>query len=182
MKKKCIWGIFLLLLSVFFSVSTVFANNTYNTGDDYPNKNSCSGQHDTAFGDNHNDYNERLFYYRQCTDFAAWCLVSRNGVSGFNNHYGNKGSWGHAKNWKAAAQRLGIACNSTPAVGAIACWSDPNRINNSDYYGHVAWVREVKSSTVVIEEYNYGDHPFAWGKREIAKTKHKKHNKTKLLN
>lgn len=158
MKKKLIWGILMLMMSLLFSYSVALA---YNTGDDYPNKNSCSGQHDTAYGDNHNDYNERLFYYRQCTDFAAWCLISRNKVTGFNNHYGGKGSWGHAKNWKTAAERLGIKCDKTPAVGAIACWT-------SGDYGHVAWVKQVKSSTVVIEEYNYGDHPYAWGQREIA--------------
>lgn len=127
----------------------------YNIGDDYPDKYSdISSYHPT-----------RLFYYRQCTDFAAWCLISRNGVSDFSNWYGGI-RWGNAKEWRYTAESLGISCNSTPAVGAIACWSDPNRRYDSNYYGHVAWVEAVNGSSVIIEEYN--NTPYAYSRRDIS--------------
>ncbi|MBR4344492.1 MAG: CHAP domain-containing protein [Lachnospiraceae bacterium] len=86
------------------------------------------------------------FYSGECTSFAAWCLNSRNGVNFHNGYMGVQ--WGHAKNWGKAAKSLGIKVDNTPAVGAIAWW-------DGGTYGHVAWVSEVKSDSVVIEEYNY---------------------------
>ncbi len=115
----------------------------YNTGDDYPDKYASMDDYDPV----------RRFYYRQCTDFCAWCLRSRNGVEDFTNWYGGV-RWGQAKNWKGAAESLGIPCNNQPAVGAIACWSDQNRLYDENYYGHVAWVEAVNGNEVTIEEYN----------------------------
>ena len=134
------------------------ATSSYNTGDDYPYKSYCSGCHNTNNGDDHTDYSPMRYYYRQCTDFAAWCLRSRNGVTNFGYNYGGA-TWGNAKSWKGAAESLGIACNSTPAIGAIACWT-------SGTYGHVAWVKAISGSKVIIEEYNYAN-ASAYGWREI---------------
>ncbi len=159
-KKRIIRVLTILLaMTCLFSITA----DAYATGDDYPNKNSCTGCHSIANGDDHNDYNERLFYYRQCTDFCAWCLVSRNGVTNFNNRYGGL-RWGNAKDWDDAARSIGIAVDNTPAVGAIAYWE-------SGSYGHVAWVREVNDNTVTIEEYNnYNYKPYAFCERTIAKS------------
>lgn len=135
---KKILVIFLILICC---VGSVFAD------DDYPDKNSdINSYHPT-----------RLFYYRQCTDFAAWCLISRNGVSDFSNWYGGQ-RWGNAVTWGTVAQSLGITVDSNPAVGAVAWW-------NTGTYGHVAWVAQVNGSTVTIEEYN--NTPYAYSTREI---------------
>lgn len=145
MKKRFIRFISFLVTLVIFSnfIPTVFA---YNTGDDYPYKNSCAGCHEIYRGDSHNDISEWHYYYRQCTDFCAWCLNSRNGIA-FNNRFGNK-SWGDASTWDEAARALGYTVDSNPAVGAIA------QINSGEY-GHVAWVSAVNGDYVTIEEYNY---------------------------
>ena len=154
MKKRL--SVILASILILALMGNAFA---YTTGDDYPNKNSCTGCHSIENGDDHNDYNDRYFYYRQCTDFCAWCLRTRNGVSGFYNRYGGV-NWGNAKNWKSAAESLGIPCNGTPAVGAIACWTGGK-------WGHVAWVEAVNGSSVIIEEYN-GVNAYAYARRDIS--------------
>lgn len=88
----------------------------------------------------------RRFAYRNCTDFVAYRLNTANKVA-FTNSYRGTG-WGNAYQWKAAAQRLGIKVNSTPARGAVA-------YSPAGGYGHVAWVTQVNSNgTIVIEQYN----------------------------
>jgi hypothetical protein len=58
-------------------------------------------------------------------------------------------TWGDAVHWKAAAQAVGIAVNSTPAAGSVAWYS-------SD---HVAVVEHVNSPTsIVISEMNTDYH------------------------
>lgn len=88
------------------------------------------------------------FYQCECTSFVAWCLNARNGV-GFHNYYGGV-KWSNAKNWKNAAQAIGITVNGNPAVGSVA-------YDGSGSTGHVAWVTAVNGNgTVNIEEYNNG--------------------------
>ena len=112
------------------------------------------------------------FYQCECTSYVAWCLNERNGIS-FHNlykpgtserlpssiyNYDTDGSyysgrWGHANNWKNAAEQLGYTVNTTPAPGAI-CWTWNGQRSNT---GHVAWVSEVRDGNkVVIEQYNGG--------------------------
>lgn len=129
-------------------------------GDDYPNKNSCTGCHSIYNGDDHNDYNYRAFYYRQCTDFVAWRLNNTNGVY-FTNSYGGV-TWSDASNWGYAAQSIGITVDVNPAVGSIAWWSGGN-------YGHVAWVAGVNGDNVDIEEYNGPNSAYKYNSRTINK-------------
>ena len=145
MLRIAVTAIFCIVFSLCLFSEAAFA---YNIGDDYPNKDSCAGCHSIRNGDDHNDFNDRLFYYRQCTDFVAWCLRSRNGLENFSNSYGGV-TWSNAGNWKNAAESLGVVCNNTPAIGAVACWT-------SGEFGHVAWVEAVNGDEVIIEEYNYG--------------------------
>ncbi len=142
-----------------FSLSNVVAL-TSDQDDDYPDKNADMGSYDP----------ERRFYYRQCTDYCAWCLISRNGVVGFSNTYGDDketpqgNKWGHAFNWEYAASSLGYRVDNTPAVGAIALWRQgewievPNTPNGgwpAGYEtGHVAWVKAVNENMITIDEYN----------------------------
>jgi len=58
------------------------------------------------------------------------------------------GNWGNANDWGYAAQAAGWTVSSIPVAGAVA-WS------TRGYYGHVAYVLEVRGSTVVIQEGNY---------------------------
>ncbi len=124
---------------------------SYTTGDTYPDylKNA-------AIDSIVDPWN---FYNRECTSFAAWCLNDRNGVA-FTNQYLGASRWGHAKEWGSKAQELGVTVDNNPAVGSIAWWT-------AGTYGHVAWVKEVSGSSVVIEEYNY-NYAGSWGQRTIA--------------
>lgn len=57
--------------------------------------------------------------------------------------------WGDAKHWLASAAAEGFRTGSTPQVGAIAVWT-------GGYYGHVAVVTAVQSSTSIqVVESNY---------------------------
>jgi surface antigen len=79
---------------------------------------------------------------------VAYRLNQLNGIA-FNDSYGGDGLWNDAKNWGPHAQALGIAVNSTPAVGSVAWYS-------SGQFGHVAYVEQVNSPTsIVISEMNY---------------------------
>lgn len=136
MKKKLLS----LLFAVFISITGVIAVEAWTAEevfawDDYPYANGAIDQVDR--------WN---FYTRECTSFCAWRLNNNNGVNFHNNYWGVL--WGDAKNWGYAARRVGIAVNSSPAVGAIA-WT-PN-----GSYGHVAWVSAVNGGSVTIEEYNW---------------------------
>ncbi len=122
----------LALASVF--VGSAKANASV-LGDDYPANLKAAAQ--DALVD------PWRFYNRECTSFVAWRLNSANGV-GFTNSYLGA-AWGNADHWGAAATAVGLTPDMTPAVGAVAWWSS----------GHVAWVAQVDSGSVTIEEYNY---------------------------
>ena len=110
----------------------------YATGDDYPWK-----------GQSMEEYDDYLFYKRNCTSFVAWCLNSRNGVA-FTNWYGGV-KWGAASHWGDAARELGIAVDNIPVVGSVAWMSS----------GHVAWVKAIDGDNVITDEYNHlGDGEF----------------------
>lgn len=79
-------------------------------------------------------------YNRECTSFVAWALHSRNGFE--MPFHDNAIGWGYD------ARQRGYAVNSTPAVGAVA-WFSQSRL------GHVAWVVAVGNDTVTVDEYNY---------------------------
>jgi surface antigen len=108
----------------------------------YPNAPQCTAGTDTCVPDAWN------FYQGQCTSWVAYRLNQLNGIA-FSNSFGGGGTWGNANNWGPHAQALGIAVNSTPAVGSVAWYS-------SGQFGHVAYVEQVNSPTsIVISEMNY---------------------------
>lgn len=148
---------FVIIISLFTVLP--FQASAAVLGDDYPNRNSCAGCHSTANGDNHNDYNYRAFFYRQCTDFVAWRLNNTNGVY-FTNSYGGV-RWGNAKNWDDAARSIGVTVDGNPAIGAVAQ-------TDAGYWGHVAWVADIIGDDVVIEEYN-SLYASAYSKRQVSK-------------
>jgi surface antigen len=87
------------------------------------------------------------YYYRQCVDFVAWRLNRDAGVT----HAPWKWTWstltpggGDASAWKAAWEAHGWKTSATPVIGSVA-WFVGN---------HVAYVKSVSGSNVVIEEYN----------------------------
>ena len=123
----------------------------YQTGDDYPIE---------YFVPEKDSFLECWnFYNRECTSFAAWCLVSRNGIE-FSNQYSIRADgtdaysaqWGNASTWGNQAESLGYTVDRNPAVGSIY-WSKWGT------WGHVAWVSGVKEEEdgdihVWAEQYN----------------------------
>jgi surface antigen len=104
-------------------------------GDDYPWP---------AAGDTLSPLN---YYYRQCVDFVAWRLNRDAGSysAPFKYVWSNlTPGGGNASEWKRAWESKGWVTSDTPVVGAVA-WFNGN---------HVAYVKEVVGSNVIIEEYN----------------------------
>jgi len=87
------------------------------------------------------------YYYRQCVDFVAWRLNRDAGSTSapFKYVWSNlTPSGGNASQWKSAWQNHGWMTSTVPVTGAVA-WFNGN---------HVAYVKEVVGSNVIIEEYN----------------------------
>ncbi|HEV7950195.1 MAG TPA: CHAP domain-containing protein [Glaciihabitans sp.] len=87
------------------------------------------------------------YYYRQCVDFVAWRLNRDAGSTGSPWKYvwsNLTPTGGNASAWKSAWESHGWVTSNTPVVGAVA-WFNGN---------HVAYVKEVVGSNVIIEEYN----------------------------
>lgn len=86
------------------------------------------------------------YYYRNCTDYAAWKLLSLgvplSKVSGLGN--------GSA--WDNNAPSKGLIVNTVPEVGSIA-------VNNTAAagFGHVAFIESVQGSQISISEYNWNN-------------------------
>jgi len=79
------------------------------------------------------------FPWGQCT----WWVAQKRAIP----------AWGHAKDWLNNAIRSGYAvCKGSyciPQVGAVIS------LSGNRYYGHVAYVEEVKGDKVVFSEMNY---------------------------
>jgi surface antigen len=87
------------------------------------------------------------YYYRQCVDFVAWRLNRDAGSTSAPWKYvwsNLTPNGGNASEWKAAWEAHGWKTSNKPVVGAVA-WFTGN---------HVAYVKAVNGSNVVIEEYN----------------------------
>lgn len=104
-----------------------------------------------------------MFYYRECTSFAAWTVRTRVGVTNFNNFWTNGkkadgGRFSNAKYWNDRARKLGVPVYSKPKAGDIA-------VREGGSAGHVAYVVKVNANgSFVVDEYNYnGGH--AYGQR-----------------
>ena len=104
------------------------------------------------------------FYYRECTDYAAWEINEQMGGSTSNIKFSwpnieSSGS-GNAVNWKQGAiNNYGAgSVNATPAVGSVAWWGAHSWNGN---LGHVAIVAQVNYNTdgsvasIVVDDYNH---------------------------
>ena len=132
----------LALLLSFLPVLPVMAAN------DYPYQDMTYGRYLPE------DLDPWRFYFRECTSFVAWRLNNDNGLD-FDNFYGGI-QWGNAREWRAAAEALGIRVDNEPAVGAVY-WQDANFHCSAS--GHVAWVKALNGDgTVVIEHYAGGSY------------------------
>ena len=145
---------------------------TARADDDYPYKNALPWNTQNnewyidANGNQVMDKGEDIspygYNYRNCTDFVAWRLHSRNGFN-LPGGIGDASAWGlwaQDANRGPGAPHAIYPVNMTPAVGAVAWFSSE---------GHVAWVESVNSNnTVTIEEYNYPGGSGAWNSRTIA--------------
>ncbi|GHU76526.1 hypothetical protein FACS1894188_09190 [Clostridia bacterium] len=114
----------------------------YSTGNDYPYKDNSVVTNPNSNPLYVDGVDKWGYYIGQCTSFVAWCLESRNGLSGFRNWYGGV-NFGDAGSWGNAAKAIGITVDNNPAVGSVGYNS-----------GHVAWVAAVNGDKITIEEYN----------------------------
>ena len=101
------------------------------------------------------------YYAGECVDFVAWRLNRDAGSTGapwawtWSNLTPGGGS---AVSWRSQWESRGWPVSSTPVAGAVALTD----------YDHVAYVKEVYSDgSVLIEEYNYGNH-HAYGQRVLG--------------
>ena len=138
--------------------------------DTYPDKNAVSyngdwwvdENRDGKVQDNGELISPRLYYYKNCTDWAAWRAMELTGV-------GMPGNLGHANTWDDNAPKHGFAVDNTPEPGDIAVW---DKVSSTDTYGHVAVVEEVNADgSVNISEYNYGSKG-SWHKRTGVRAHH----------
>jgi surface antigen len=103
---------------------------------------------DYAWGDRPNDaslanvISPYGYYYRNCTDYAAWKLHTRGVSPALYKGLGN------AKDWAARAQLKGLQVNVRPAVGSVA-------VRTTGPYGHTAFVEAVNpNGTIKVSAYN----------------------------
>lgn len=81
------------------------------------------------------------YYYRNCTDYVAWRLISAGVSVAKVTGLGNAGSWDD----NALNRRLSVS--GTPTTGSVGV---------DERYGHVVYVDSVNGSTLTISEYNWG--------------------------
>lgn len=145
-RRNRLW-IWTLITSVLLAV-VVGLPTPAQAGNDYPYPDGDPSELD-----------ERGFYYRHCTSFAAWRMAQR----GDFHNYMQGGHWWHARNWADNAQSLGFVVDTTPAPGSIAHWYAGEE--GADSLGHVAVVESVNADgSVIVEEYN-GTTPLAYSRR-----------------
>jgi len=120
---------------------------------------------------NMNQISPLRFYYRNCTDYAAWTLNVQLGGSTTDIRFDwsstQAGGSGHARDWKQGAINRGKPVNDTPKRGAVAWWGS----SHGGGYGHVAIVAEIldASNAVVVHEYNRG-YTGTFGSRTINRS------------
>lgn len=88
------------------------------------------------------DWSERNYGVRNCTDYVAWKLESLGVPTSKTRSLGDGGSWA------ANAAAKGVKVNGTPAAGSVAVTVGAP--------GHVAYVESVNSDgTITVSEFNY---------------------------
>ena len=123
----------------------------------------CAGGSTSAGQTPKDDFDHKTYGFaaNNCTAFAAFRVVHRLGISGFQNdwhgqHFGNAGTWDDA------ARKAGVKVDKTPSVGGIA-------VNDVHKVGHVAYINKVyKDGSFDVEEYNW-NHPLKYGTRSHVK-------------
>ena len=147
--RAALAGLFLLAASL--SVQAVVAPTALAATGGYPFTNAvCQSATDTVAGVQYcegsdwalngkiYDSSYSGYAYRNCTDWVAYRLKTKNG-------YTMPSGIGDASAWGAYFAKHGIAPNTTPSVGAIAWEADGD---------HVAYVEAVNGNQVTISEYN----------------------------
>ena len=98
---------------------------------------------------NPNGVDPWLYYFRQCTSFAASKFQDFYGVPFYNTRPGQ----GSAYNWPNLARDQGYQLSSTPRVNTIVSWT---KSQSSPTYGHAAWViATYPDGTIDVAEYNF---------------------------
>ena len=99
------------------------------------------------------------YAYGRSMEIAAQNGGDWNTIQHYNNPYwwNGQSTFGNAETWFQAAINAGLwQTGSSPALGAIACWSG----NNLGLGGHVAVVEEINGSTVTLSNSSYGGQTF----------------------
>src|ERR1700742_1903814 len=93
------------------------------------------------------------FIQGQCHSWVAYRLNELNaaelGGLTFDDHYRLTGSeqWNNPSNWLTAASEAGVTVDTTPALGAVAWWSENG--------AHVAYVEAVNTDgSISVSEMN----------------------------
>jgi surface antigen len=81
-------------------------------------------------------------YNRECVSYAAWKVYQ---TFGYMPYWGGVGN---ANQWVGNAQAAGITTGYKPKVHSVA-------ISLHGYYGHAAWVEDVKGNMIYVSQYNY---------------------------
>jgi surface antigen len=108
--------------------------------------NSLSGQWKSAEGYWSGATLDSGGHHHNCTLYAAY----REALNGAPD----PGVLGDAAQWSASAKAEHIPVDGTPAVGAIANWTQPNTAMGVGSLGHVAYVEKVTSTYIVTSEDN----------------------------
>ncbi len=109
------------------------------------------GYSDAGYGAASKNMYWRMFSGANCTNYAAYRLITTQGVTSTRPWTGS----GNAENWGSTAA-LGAYRTSTPVVGAIAWWP------NIGSAGHVAYVERVGTQSIVISESSWGGPVIRW--------------------
>jgi surface antigen len=133
------------LIAAIATLLTIAPSNASAVGNDYPWQTSDPNQ-----------LSPLRFYFRNCTDFAAWRLNRQVGITAepwrftWSNLAGPGGN-GNAVAWKDGAISRGYRVDSSPGIGSVAWWG----ASRGGGLGHVAIVSAINSDgSVNIEQYN----------------------------
>lgn len=143
--------IVLLVAFIVVSLSFIMMRGTVHAEDGYPwsgavcvatgqTTGKCPNYEWSLNGQTRNS-NTGNYYYRNCTDYVAWRLVSAGVALGKVSGLGNAGSWDDN------ALTKGFAVSGVPTV---------NSVGVDERYGHVVFVESVNGNTITISEYNWG--------------------------
>ncbi|MCA9342905.1 CHAP domain-containing protein [Candidatus Saccharibacteria bacterium] len=94
-----------------------------------------------SYGGKTKNPNTGNYYYRNCTDYVAWKLLSLGVSAAKISGLGSAGSWDNN------APSKGLSVTTSPSAGSVGV---------DERYGHVVYVESVSGSNITISEYNWG--------------------------